>query len=239
MSDVSKTYQIGQATVTRIKELILAEVGPAVLYPNLDAAALAEYGLRLTAGSCDPRTGRMTQSIHAWLVRFAGRTVLIDTGVGNDKTIPEAPRLHRLHGPFLQRLAAAGVRPEAVDLVLLTHLHADYVGWNTRSEGGRWVPTFPAARHVFSRTEQRYNASLSGGEPAPDLPPAALGANVRTPYPSVYSESVAPVLEAGLAQLIEVDGAELFDGFAFLPTAGHSMDHASIRLRSGGQEALF
>jgi glyoxylase-like metal-dependent hydrolase (beta-lactamase superfamily II) len=84
---------------------------------------------------------------------------------------------------FLQRLAAIGVRPEEVDLVLLTHLHADHVGWNTRLENGRWMPTFPNARHVFSRTEQRYNASLSGGEPAPDLPPAALGSPVRRPYP--------------------------------------------------------
>jgi glyoxylase-like metal-dependent hydrolase (beta-lactamase superfamily II) len=239
MNDFSKTYQIGAATVTRVVELDLPNVDPAFLYPDIDSMALAEHGHHLTPGSYDPRTGRLTQSIHSWVVRLGGRRILIDTSTGNDKDLPSAPLLDHLHGPFLQRLAAIGIRPEEVDLVVLTHLHADHVGWNTRLENGRWVPTFPNARHVFSRTEQRYNASLSGGEPAPDLPPATMGSPVRRPYPRVYEQSVVPIIEAGLAELIEVNGADLFDGFSYLPTPGHSVDHASIRLRSRGQEALF
>ena len=101
------------------------------------------------------------------------------------------------------------------------------------------MPTFPRARHVFTRRELRFNASLRGGEPAPDLPPPEMSTPVRQPYSMVYEQSVVPILEAGLADLVEPDGTERADGFAYLPTPGHSVDHASIRLRSRGQEALF
>ena len=121
----------------------------------------------------------------------------------------------------------------------MTHLHADHVGWNTREEGGRWQPTFPNGRCIFSRIEDRYNASLSGFAIAPDLPPAALGRPDSTPAPGAYEQSVRPVIEAGLAELIAVDGSEVLEGLSFHPTPGHSIDHASIRLRSRGEEAWF
>ncbi len=233
------TYRVGDATVTRIPELDFDGVDPAALYPDLDPAALADHGPQLTAASYDPVTGRLNQSIHSWLVRVPGHVILVDTATGNGKDLPSAPRLDHLDEPYLERLAAAGVAPEEVDTVLLTHIHADHVGWNTRRESGRWVPTFPRARHVFSRVEQRYNAALSGGESAPDLPPPALGRPARMPTPGVYAESMIPIIAAGLAEPIDVDGCDVLDGFSFHPTPGHSIDHASIRLRSRGEEAWF
>jgi glyoxylase-like metal-dependent hydrolase (beta-lactamase superfamily II) len=239
MQHLNKTYQIGSATVTRIDEIPLPNVAPSVLYPDLDAGALEQYGRFLTDGSYDRNAGTLTESIHTWLVRFSGYTILVDTGVGNGKTVPALPQFDHLDLPYLDRLLAAGVQPEEVGFVLLTHLHLDHVGWNTLYEGGNWLPTFPNAKYIFSRSEQRYNASLSGHKPAPDLPPRTLGKPVREPASYVYDQSVAPVIESGLAEPIDVDGAELLDGISFLPTPGHSVDHASIRLRSGGQEALF
>ena len=239
MQHLNKTYQIGTATVTRIDEIPLPNVIPSVLYPDLDAGALEQYGRFLADGSYDRSAGTLTESIHTWLVRFSGYTILVDTGVGNGKTLPAAPQFDHLDLPYLDRLLAAGVQPEEVDFVLLTHLHLDHVGWNTRYEGGQWVKTFPNAKYIFSRSEQRYNASLSGHKPAPDLPPPTRGKPVRQPASYVYDESVAPIIESGLAELIDVDGTESLDGMSFLPTPGHSVDHATIRLRSGGQEALF
>jgi glyoxylase-like metal-dependent hydrolase (beta-lactamase superfamily II) len=239
MQHLNKTYQIGSATVTRIDEIPLPNVVPSVLYPDLDAGALEQYGRLLTDGSYDRNAVTLTESIHTWLVRFPGYTILVDTGVGNGKTVPALPQFDHLDLPYLDRLLAAGVQPEEVDFVLLTHLHLDHVGWNTLYEGGNWVPTFPNAKYIFSRSEQRYNASLSGHKPAPDLPPRTLGKPVREPASYVYDQSVAPIIESGLAEPIDVDGAELLDGISFLPTPGHSVDHASIRLRSGGLEALF
>jgi glyoxylase-like metal-dependent hydrolase (beta-lactamase superfamily II) len=66
-----------------------------------------------------------------------------------------------------------------------------------------------------------------------------MGAPVRTPLAGVYTDSVVPVMEAGLAKLIKIDGTEFFNGISFHPTAGHSINHASISLRSQGVEALF
>jgi glyoxylase-like metal-dependent hydrolase (beta-lactamase superfamily II) len=239
MQHLNKIYQIGSATVTRIDEIPLPNVVPSVLYPDLDPGAFEQYGPFLSDGSYDRNNGTLTKSIHTWLVRFSGYTILVDTGVGNGKTLPGLPQFAHLDLPYLDRLLAAGVQPEKVDFVLLTHVHMDHVGWNTRFEARRWLPTFPNAKFIFSRTEQRYNASLSGHKPAPDLPPPRLGKPVRQPASNVYDQSVAPIIESGLAELIDVDGAEFLDGISFLPTPGHSVDHASIRLRSGGQEALF
>ncbi len=55
--------------------------------------------------------------------------------------------------PYLARLKAAGVELDQVDMVMCTHLHVDHVGWNTRLENGKWVPTFKNAKYVFSRTD--------------------------------------------------------------------------------------
>ncbi len=239
MEHLTKTFKIGTAAVTRIDEIPLPNVVPSILYPDLEARALEEYGRFLTDGSYDRNAGRLTESIHTWLVRFSGYTILIDTGVGNGKNLPATPQFHHLDLPYLDRLLAAGVRPQEVDFVLMTHVHLDHVGWNTRFADERWVPTFPNAKYIFSRIEQRYNANLSGHQPASDLPPSALGKPLRQPAPGVYDESVAPIIDVGLAELIDVGGADPLDGISFLSTPGHSVDHASIRLRSAGEEALF
>jgi glyoxylase-like metal-dependent hydrolase (beta-lactamase superfamily II) len=239
MQHLNQTYKVGAATITRIDEIPLPNVDPYNLYPQLEAGALDEYGHFLTDGSYDRKSGTFMESIHTWLVRFSGHTILIDTGVGNGKNLPATPQFHHLNLPYLDHLLAAGVRPEEVDFVLMTHLHLDHVGWNTSSVDGRWVPTFPNAKYIFSRIEQRYHASLFGHQPAPDLPAPALGKPVRLPGAGVYNESVVPIIDSGLAEAIDVDGAEPINGISFLSTPGHSIDHASIRLRSGGQEALF
>ncbi|WP_207482792.1 MBL fold metallo-hydrolase [Arenibaculum pallidiluteum] len=241
MATDTRTYRIGDATITRIDELALAAFQFGMLYPGADPEALERHRERFGPGSLDPGTGTFVQSVHSWLVRTPHHTILIDTATGNDKLRPDVPALHRLNEPFLARLAAAGVAPEEVDHVLLTHIHADHVGWNTRLVDGRWVPTFPNATYVFSRIEQSYGESLAdGAEPADAVrSDRALGPAVRRPFDRVYDDSVRPVIEAGLARLVEVDGSEVLEGLSFIPTPGHSVDHASIRLVSRGEQALF
>ena len=231
-------FQVGDARVTRIDEFRTDEIDPNFLFPQ-GQDRLREHSASLPRDAYDPDRGTLALSVHAWLVQLPGRTVLIDPGVGNGKNLPGTMFDH-WDTPFLDRLAAAGVRPDQVDIVLMSHLHVDHVGWNTRFEDGRWIPTFPKARHVLSRVEQRYNAALEGVTPAPDLPPDGFGPPVTTPYLGVYGESVAPILDAGLADVLDqVEGAEVADGLSLLSTPGHSVDHASVRLRSRGEEALF
>ena len=233
-------YRIGAATVTRVDEVALTGTTPASLYPGANVEDRDRHVARLGPGSFAADTGTLVQSIHTWLVRTPDRIVLIDTATGNDKERPEAPVLHHLQEPFLLRLAAAGVEPDDVDFVLLTHVHADHVGWNTRLRDGAWTPVFPRARHIFSAKEDAYSDALDRGEqPDPAAFNLGLGAMARRPAPRVYADSVRPVVEAGLADRVAVDGQEIIPGFAFLPTPGHSIDHASIRFRSAGEEALF
>ena len=241
MKRESRSYRIGDVQVSRIDELTLNVFQFETLYPTADPAVLQRHRHRLGPGSFNSETGIFTQSIHTWLVRTPHHTILIDTSTGNDKPRPTIPVLDRLNEPYLQRLADAGVRPEDVDYVLFTHLHADHVGWNTRLADGRWVPTFPRARYIMSGVEHAYNRSLADGrEPEGEGRPAPqLGPCTHTPTPEVYDDSLRPIIEAGMAEFIKVDGSEFLDGISFLPSPGHSIDHASIRIVSRGEEALF
>jgi glyoxylase-like metal-dependent hydrolase (beta-lactamase superfamily II) len=242
----TKVHRVGDATVIKIPELALDASDPAFFYPGqVNVPAAVEETRKLWPDSVDSQTGLLRQSIHVWLVRTPTRAILVDTGAGNDKDRPNVPSLNHLNEPFLDRLKAAGVRPEEVDLVLLTHLHIDHVGWNTRMVDGRWAPTFPNARYVFSWRERAYLAALS----APDGSDTAIRAEAKLAprpdplvpaiYEGVYEDSVLPVIDAGLAQEIVVDGTEAEEGFSFIPNPGHTIDHACIRFSSRGEQALF
>ena len=61
-----------------------------------------------------------------------------------------------LNRPYMENFAKAGLKVEDIDYVLCTHLHVDHVGWNTRLDNCRWVPTFPNAKYVFSKTDRDY-----------------------------------------------------------------------------------
>jgi glyoxylase-like metal-dependent hydrolase (beta-lactamase superfamily II) len=244
--DTLKAHRVGDATVVKIAELALDTSDPGFFYPGqANVLTAVEETRQLWPGSVDSQTGLLRQSIHAWLVRTPTRTILIDTGAGNDKDRPNVPSFNNLHGPFLDRLKEAGVCPEEVDLVLLTHLHVDHVGWNTRKVDGRWTPTFSNARYIFSGRERAYLAALSAsdGSDAAIRAEAKLGAMPHPPllgiYEGIYEDSIRPVIDARLAREIVVDGKEVVEGFSFLPVPGHSIDHACIRFESRGEQALF
>ncbi len=164
--------------------------------------------------------GRFLQSVHSFVVQAPGLTMLVDTCIGNDK--PRAQRhWHMLRTSYLEDLAAAGFPPESIDLVLCTHLHVDHVGWNTRLQDGRWVPTFPRARYLFARAEWEHWAKQDGDE-----------------YGPIIADSVRPIVEAGRADLVAADHV-IGDELALLPTPGHTPGHVSLRLTSQGEEAVI
>ncbi len=234
-------HRVGDATITKIPELTLEAIPAGYLYPGSDPAVVEAEGRRLDPALNDLQTGLLRLSVHAWLVRTPTRTILVDTASGNGKTRSGSPAFNQLNGPFLARLKAAGASPEEVDVVLHTHLHVDHVGWNTRWADGRWVPTFPNARHIFSGRERAYLAALAAGGDAGEAirAEAKLGQMAVLPDLEFYQDSIAPVIAAGLTREIVVDGTEVEAGFSYLSSPGHSIDHACIGFTSQGEHALF
>lgn len=234
------TFIVGDARIIKLPELALDAVDATQLFPESDFQALNSDATHWGEQSFDFERSLLRQSIHAWVVQTPTHTVLVDTATGNNKQRPTAPLFHQLGEPFLERLQAVGVSPESVDLVLLTHIHADHVGWNTRLRGERWVPTFPNARYIFSEREYAYNLALSRDrmEVASIKRQADIGTPRHEPLDGVFEDSVMPIVEASLDQRIVVDNTEI-EGFRFHSTPGHSIDHASISLTSRGETALF
>jgi len=216
--------RVGTVDITRVEEALLRE--DTGLFAEWNAEMTAEYPSLLGRDSYDSEADAFIVSIHSWLLRAGGKTIVIDTCGGNCKERPNSPRFHRLDLPYLDRLTAAGVAPEDVDYVICTHLHIDHVGWNTTLVDDRWVPTFPNATYVISRVENI--------ECNPDTASAEVPQWLLDPY----LDSVVPVIEAGQAKFV-VGNEALLDGIDLMPTPGHSPGQMAVRVRSAGEEALF
>jgi glyoxylase-like metal-dependent hydrolase (beta-lactamase superfamily II) len=170
----------------------------------------------------DAATGALLFTVQSYVVRTSHHTILIDSCVGNHKERANRPLWHhKTDDTYMRALAALGLAPEDIDYVMCTHLHSDHVGWNTRLEGGRWVPTFPNARYVFTKKELE---AWEQGHPK------------FTRHP--LEDSVLPVIAAGRAELVANDFA-LDDEVWLEPSPGHTPDHVSIRLASNGQNAVM
>ncbi len=140
-------YTVGDASVTRVQECVLNSFQPGQLLLDWDDDK--QRLLEQMPETQSPDGQHVLLSIHSWVVQRDGKTIIVDTGVGNTKARPFARHFDHLQTPYLARLRDIGVSPEDVDYVLHTHLHVDHVGWNTTLVDGRWMPTFPKAKHVF------------------------------------------------------------------------------------------
>jgi glyoxylase-like metal-dependent hydrolase (beta-lactamase superfamily II) len=146
----------------------------------------------------------------------------VDSCIGNDKDREARPLWHKKKDDaFMRGLGAAGLTVNDIDFVMCTHLHVDHVGWNTKLENGRWVPTFPKARYLFSKTELDY----------------WLAENDKTTLPPIV-DSVIPIVEAKRCDLITSDHS-LDDTVALLPTPGHTIDHYAVALGRAGKDAVI
>jgi len=161
---------------------------------------------------------------HTFAVEAGGPRVLVDTGIGNGKTRAN-PAWNSLNTDYLARLSAAGFAPESVDLVIITHLHTDHVGWNTRPDGDSWVPTFPNARYLTSRAEWDYWAATE------------LDANRL----QMFADSVHPVRDSGLIDLADVpgNGRQVAAGIRLVPAPGHTPGQIAVELRGADRSALI
>jgi glyoxylase-like metal-dependent hydrolase (beta-lactamase superfamily II) len=168
--------------------------------------------------------GKMRAVVQAFVIILDGTRVLVDTCVGNAKPRPGLPEWSGLKTAFLDRLATAGLGPDDIDFVICTHFHFDHVGWNTSLAEGKWVPTFSRARYIFSKDEFDYWRTQPENENADDR--------------AGFADSVLPVVEAGLAELVPPDH-EVCAGISLLATPGHTPGHVSVRVESQGERAII
>lgn len=228
MVHVPNSWMIGKVTITQIVEREERGVDPRLTLAALEPAEVREIDW-LVPHYADG-DGMLAFSIHAYVIESEGRRIVVDTCVGNNKT-RAYENWHKLQGPFLDHMAQAGFPADSIDTVLCTHLHVDHVGWNTRWDGDHWVPTFPNARYLFGRVEwghwhQEAQQAVDGE--------AAFLLNVV----EVMADSVQPIVDAGLHDLVESDH-HITGEVELIPTPGHTPGHVSVRIRSQGHEAII
>jgi glyoxylase-like metal-dependent hydrolase (beta-lactamase superfamily II) len=216
-------WKLGDMTVTRIEEGVgHSSCGPDEFFTNFDARVFADHMSWLAPTHYDPKAHRLVSSIHSWLIRTPHHTILLDTCSGNHKNRPWNARFHMLNTPYVEMLAKAGARPEDIDIVLCTHLHTDHCGWNTQLKNGKWVPTFPNAKYLFSRAEHERWKPTPGNEARAEL----------------YNDSVLPVIETKQAVMLE-GVHQIDDRLTVEPSPGHTVGHVSLMAGKGDHCGFF
>ena len=217
-----QTLKIGDVTITSIIERDGPWRKPEEMFPAYNAETGKRHLAELDPRIFDVASGRMVITYQTFVVRTPHHTILVDTCCGNGKNRPDSPHFHQLDTPYLERLKCAGVEPEDIDYVLCTHLHVDHVGWNTMLVDGRWVPTFPNARYLMGRVEHAHWTQQ----------------DEREDMTVVLTDSVTPVWNAGLVDLVETDH-RICEEISLVPTPVHTPGHVSVRIASGDEESLI
>ena len=160
-------------------------------------------------------------NLASYLIRSEGRTLLVDTGMGaRPADAPETP-----WGELMKDFQTHGLRTDEVDMVVMTHLHRDHVGWNLvppQADGGNYVPTFPRARYWLSSKDW---AACHD----PEVMPTRF---------SYAATTVWPLQELGLVEFMDSECTLTSEVTAF-PTPGHTPGHMSIMVNSQGERAII
>ena len=229
MTQATNRWKVGAVTVTKILEQEI-DFPPGMMFAGLSPEQVGSVGW--LSPSYVSKEGNLRISVHAYVIESKGVRIIVDTCVGNDKPRSFEP-WNQMKTPFLDRLAEAGFPPESIDFVLCTHLHIDHVGWNTRWDRDRWVPTFPNAKYLFGRREWSHWQSEAHG--LTDVPTEITE---LMPMDVVVRDSIEPIIAAGMHQLVESDH-RITDEVSLFPTPGHTPGHVSVAIHSGGEEAAI
>ncbi len=205
-----------KVTVGNVEILPIVDT-PILMNPRNFLPQHADQFLEEYAAEADER-GLFEMSITCFLVRSAGKTLLIDSGLGNRRR-PNFPV-----GKLDESLRDTGIAPAEIDAVLNTHLHIDHVGWNTvdRPDGTREI-FFPNARFVIQRPEWDFWMT-------PD--------RMAEPGNAHLVECVEPLTSTGRIDFF--DGEAVIDeNLTFLPSPGHTPGHVAIGIYSVGERAII
>jgi glyoxylase-like metal-dependent hydrolase (beta-lactamase superfamily II) len=214
---MTTAWQIGDVRVTPVLETIFA-LPCDLLFPGATAQDVKAISwIEEPAVNADASINLWVQ---AFVVEAGGKRIVVDTCMGNDKT-RHGGAGHELKTDFLERFEAAGFARDSIDIVLCTHLHLDHVGWNTILEDGRWIPTFPNARYLIGRVEYAHFCAQTEGDD-----------------PAILADSVRPLIDHGVVDLIETDH-RISPEIYLEATPGHTPGHVSVRIESAGQSGMI
>jgi len=217
---------LGRIRLSQVVDIDCEAFGLHDIFPDANFSDLRQVADRIDKRHVDMSTGSVCLSFYSTIARIGDKIAVIDTCCGNDKQRPDRLGWHQRKGDYIAQLALQGIRPEDVDLVMCTHLHADHVGWNTKLENGKWVPTFPNARYVFA--EQEYAYWLEQHQVNRASKPILYGS---------FADSVLPVIDSGQAQLVH-DGHSPLTGVHIEVAPGHTPGAALIHLDDDGKRAV-
>jgi glyoxylase-like metal-dependent hydrolase (beta-lactamase superfamily II) len=203
--------RVGNVEITSLSDGML-EFDLCNFFPAIPEQNWQPYDTHLTAER------KVRFNLASFLVRSDGRNILVDTGLGPKPTdAPETP-----WGELMSDFKAHGIRPEDIDMVVMTHLHRDHVGWNLQSPSGKYEPTFPKARYWMSQKDWEVCHQ-------PEVQ--------RDRFPNAPA-CVWPLEELGLIEFMEGEYA-LTSELTTLPMPGHTPGHMSIMINSQGERALI
>lgn len=215
-------FTVGDARIHRVFEM---STPMPMSFFNIHDEILAENAHWLKPQWMDD-DGHWEMVVQSFIAIVDDRVVVVDPCVGNGRSLPEFAEFDNLDTPFIERFAATGIRPEDVDVVFCTHLHSDHCGWNTVLRDGKYVPTFPNARYYMGRREvERWDPRLPGHVHVPE-------------NAGIFENSVQPILEAGLAELIGLQHRITPSLEAELAN-GHTMGHNALHMCSAGSHVWF
>lgn len=213
----TQRWTVGAATITRIVEAETPGIPPELFFPAATADDVTRHDWLVPDFAA--ADGTISFAVQAFVIDVGSRRILVDPCVGNGKHLSFAFWNEQTY-PFWERFESAGFDAASVDLVVHTHLHEDHIGWGTRFLDGSWTPTFTNARYLYNEAElaHRRASDAERGDAA-------------------YAESIQPVFDAGLADIVEVE-ADLGDGLRLERSAGHTPGHVSLWIESEGEVAL-
>ena len=226
-----KSQQIGSIQVHQVVELENLPLAASSIFMGCQPDMLARGREWLDERFIARDSDDIYLSFHSFVIQSGGRNILVDCCHGNDKTGREGTFTYynELHTDYLGNLARHGLKPEDIDIVLCTHLHFDHIGWNTRLENGRWVPTFPNARYLMSKVDFDHFGSIG-----PDSHDAM--------HLLSYQDSVLPVVAAGQVDFIHLDRCadhDLAKDLWLEAAPGHTLGSVVLHARNEAGGALF
>ena len=159
--------------------------------------------------------------LNSLLIRTGEKNILVETGMGN-KLSERMIKFYGQPAKLLANLAAGGIAPEDIDVVINTHLHFDHCGWNTvRDKDGKIVPTFPRAKYYAPEGEWQYARKPSERDSISYIP-----------------DNYDPLVQSGQMTLLK-GGEEIVPGISVKTFPGHTAHMQAVIVESSGRTACY